>query len=42
MSTIIIITPPPKQQNLEQLEKDAQVLRDAGFEVTIVEHKKEK
>lgn len=51
MSTIIIITPPPKQQNrtaqtdeqvnaIEQLKKDAQVLMEAGFKVQLFQMEK--
>lgn len=51
MSTIIIITPPPKQQNrtaqtdqqvnaIEQLKRDAKVLEDAGFKVQVFQTEK--
>lgn len=51
MSTIIIITPPPKQQNrtsqtdqqisaVEQLKSDAKILEDAGFKVQVFQTEK--
>ena len=41
MSTVIVITPPPKQQDRAQLEQDLKNLREAGFEVQEIEPKKD-
>jgi hypothetical protein len=42
MSTIIIITPPPRQQNQKQLELDIETLRAAGYQVDVVHTDKDK